>query len=220
MNKNIIRKFEKIFWIFMIGSIIGYITEMIVALVQKGHFESRQGLLYGPFAPVYGIGMLVYYIFFEITNIKDKKWIFLSSMLLGGIAEYICSLVQEKVFGTISWDYSTLPLNINGRTSLLHCTYWGIAGVLYVLYIKPLTYKIEGILKKKSIQIATFCFIILIALNIMISTMASIRQKERRQLIEPRNKIERVLDKYYPDEYMDRIFANKINKITERKKDA
>lgn len=213
MNKNKVKEFEKMFWIFMIGSVIGYATEMIVAFVQKGHFESRQGLLYGPFAPVYGIGMLIYYIFFEITKIENKKKVFLSSMLLGGVVEYICSFVQEKVFGTISWDYSTLPLNINGRTSLLHCTYWGIAGILYVMYIKPLTYKIDKFLSKKAIQIVTLCSIILIMLNMIISTMASIRQKERIQSIAPRNKIEVLLDRYYPDEYMNRIFANKINRI-------
>ena len=56
-------------------------------------------------------------------------------MLLGGITEYLCSYIQEKAFGTISWDYSYLLFNINGRTSLLHCTYWGIAGILYITYI-------------------------------------------------------------------------------------
>ena len=52
-KENRVNEFSKIFIIFMIGSIIGYIVEMIVALVQNGHFESRQGLIYGPFKPVY-----------------------------------------------------------------------------------------------------------------------------------------------------------------------
>ncbi len=218
MKKDITKEFEKIFWIFMIGSVIGYVTETMVAFVQKGHFESRQGLLYGPFAPVYGIGILVYYIFFEITKIENKKVIFLSSMILGGVVEYICSFMQEKIFGTISWDYSNLLFNINGRTSLLHCTYWGIAGILYITYIKPLIYPIDKILKKKSIRIVTICFIILIILNMLVTAMTSIRQKERIQYIAPRNSIEKLLDKYYPDEYMNRIFANKINKLNEKKK--
>lgn len=53
--------------------------------------------------------------------------IFLVTAILGGVTEYIGSYAQEKLFGTISWDYSHLPFNLNGRTSLLHCTYWGIA---------------------------------------------------------------------------------------------
>ena len=64
-NVNKFDKFIKVFIIFMIGSVIGYVVEMIVALVQNGYIESRQGLLYGPFTPVYGIGIIVYYIFFS-----------------------------------------------------------------------------------------------------------------------------------------------------------
>lgn len=82
----------------MIGSILGYVVEMIVALVQNGHFVSRQGLLYGPFTPVYGIGILVYYIFFRIVKNRDKKIVFISSMILGGITEYLCSYIQERKF--------------------------------------------------------------------------------------------------------------------------
>ena len=58
-KENKVNEFSKIFIIFMIGSIIGYIVEMIVAFVQNGHFESRQGLIYGPFTPAYGIGIII-----------------------------------------------------------------------------------------------------------------------------------------------------------------
>ena len=51
-NKEILKELIVIFWIFIIGSILGYIFEMIVVLFQKGFFESRQGLIYGPFTPV------------------------------------------------------------------------------------------------------------------------------------------------------------------------
>ena len=33
--------------------------------------------------------------------------------------------------------------NINGRTSLLHCAYWGTAGVLYITYIEPVIEKLK-----------------------------------------------------------------------------
>ena len=63
-----INKVIKLFWIFIIGSIIGYGIEMIVGLVQNGHFVSRQGLVFGPFAQVYGLGILTYY--FVVPKIK------------------------------------------------------------------------------------------------------------------------------------------------------
>ena len=193
----------------MIGCILGYVVEMIVALVQNGHFVSRQGLLYGPFTPVYGIGILVYYIFFRIVKNRDKKIVFISSMILGGITEYLCSFIQEKAFGTISWDYSYLPFNIYGRTSLLHCIYWGIGGVLYITYIEPLLNKLIDKTNMKAFDLITIILSIFIVFDISISWMAADRQTERKNNIEPENHLDLFLDENYPDEYMNRIFNNK-----------
>ena len=113
-KNRIFQKIVKIFWIFIIGSILGYVIEMIVGLVQNGHFVSRQGLLIGPFIQVYGIGLVVYYLI--ISRLKNKRSIriFIISMILGGTIEYLFSFFQEKLFGTISWDYCNLPFNFVG----------------------------------------------------------------------------------------------------------
>ena len=209
MNKS--SKFNeifKVFIIFMIGCILGYVVEMIVALVQNGHFVSRQGLLYGPFTPVYGIGILVYYIFFRIVKNRDKKIVFISSMILGGITEYLCSYIQEKAFGTVSWDYSNWLFNIDGRTTLIHCTYWGFAGLLYVSYIEPLIPKIEEAVRNHKIKIMATSVAIFMVFNVAISSMAAIRQKERQENIAANSKIDVFLDNAYPDEYMDEVFEN------------
>lgn len=205
-------EFNKIFIIFMIGSIIGYVVEMIVALVQNGHLESRQGVLYGPLTPIYGVGIIAFYICFQNIKTRDKKKIFLVSMLVGGIIEYLCSFLQEKIFGTVSWDYSNWIFNINGRTTLIHCIYWGLAGLLYVGIIEPLIPKIENIVQKNSVKVITGAVLVLMIFNITISSMAAIRQKERKNNIKATSSIDIFLDKNYPDEYMDKIFANKIEK--------
>ena len=198
----------KVFIIFMIGSILGYVVEMIVAFVQNGHFVSRQGLLYGPFTPVYGIGILVYYIFFKIVKNRNKKIVFVSSMILGGITEYLCSYIQEKAFGTVSLDYSNWLFNINGRTTLIHCTYWGFAGLLYVSYIEPLIPKIEEAVRNHKVKIMATSVAIFMVFNVAISSMAAIRQKERQENIAANSKIDVFLDNTYPDEYMDEVFEN------------
>ena len=188
-KKNVVKELATIFFIFMIGSIIGYIVEMIVCLVQKGYFESRQGLLYGPFTPVYGIGIIVYYIAFKFIKTRDKKKVFLITMLIGGLIEYLLSFLQEKIFGTVSWDYSNWILNINGRTTLIP--------------------RFEELLEKNSVKIITCCIAFLMFFNISLSTMAGIRQKERANGIPADTRFETFLDKRYPDEYMDKVFANK-----------
>lgn len=213
MKKDtILKEFIKIFWIFMIGSFIGHLFEIIVVIVQKGHFECRQGVLYGPLIPVYGAGAVIYYLFYRKIEKGSKIKIFFMSMLLGGITEYLFSYLQEKIFGTISWDYSNLLFNINGRTSLLHCTYWGIAGILYITYIDPVINKIELISNLQILKRATYILTFFMIINITISCMASIRQRERYNQISADSQIDMFLDRYYPDSYMNSIFTNKMEK--------
>ncbi len=212
-NKKVLQELIIIFWIFMIGSIIGYLVEMAVALVQKGCFESRQGLLYGPFTPVYGAGAVLYYLALKNAKTKDVLKIFALTALLGGVTEYFCSFAQEKIFGTISWDYSNLLFNINGRTSLLHCFYWGMGGVLYLKFLSPLLDKISERLVHRRIRFITVILSIFIFLDISLSFMAASRQTERRRNVEPHGSVDLFFDEYYPDEVMDRVYANKKEKF-------
>ena len=198
-KKEVLNKLVKVFWVFIIGSLIGYVLEMIVGLVQNGHFVSRQGLLIGPFIQVYGLGLVTYYL--VISKIKDKNnvKIFILSMILGGVIEYLFSFFQEKLFGTISWDYSNLPFNINGRTSLLHCLYWGTGGVLFVKFILPYIDGLDNLYKYKAYKIITSFLIVFICFDIIISGLAGIRCLERRRNMEAKNDIDVFFDVYYPD---------------------
>lgn len=72
-KKRVIHEIIILFWLFVIGSVVGYIYEMIVVLFKKGYFESRQGLIYGPFTPVYGIGAIVYYLTLNLIEKRSKK---------------------------------------------------------------------------------------------------------------------------------------------------
>lgn len=207
-KESIIQKLTKIFWIFLIGSIIGYGLEMIVGLVQNGHFVSRQGLLFGPFIQVYGVGLVAYYL--VISNIKRKSYvkIFFITMLLGGIVEYLFSYFQETWFGTISWDYSNLLFNIHGRTSLLHCLYWGIGGVLFVRFILPLIRNLNEWCKNTNFRFITAFLVLFITFDIVMSGMAGSRQLERKNNIAANGYIDNFFDEYYPDEKLEQIYSN------------
>ena len=133
MKKNRIVKtinfIMKIFWIFLIGSVFGFIAEMLYATVYTRTLVIRQGLIYGPFVQVYGMGAVAYY--FLITKYKNPKDAFFAGAIMGGVLEYLCSFFQEIFFGTISWDYSNFFFNLNGRICLLYCVYWGIIAVAF-----------------------------------------------------------------------------------------
>ena len=73
-KEKIMNYFVKLFWIFMIGSFLGFVAETIVVLIKEGHYECRQGLIYGPFVQIYGIGAVVYYLF--VPKIQKSKNVF------------------------------------------------------------------------------------------------------------------------------------------------
>ena len=210
-KNNFLKQAIKITWIFVIGSVLGYIVEMIVGLVQNGHFVNRQGLVIGPFIQVYGIGLVIYYLL--IPHAKTNTSVFFISMILGGIVEYLCSYFQERFFGTISWDYSNLFMNINGRTSIMYCVLWGILGIVFIKIVYPYLEKVFDRIKINLITKAVTTFAVLFMIfNISISSMAAKRQYERRKKIAAENQIDVFLDKYYPDEFMNKVFSNKIEK--------
>lgn len=205
--KNMLRFSMKIFWIFVIGSVFGFFAEMLYALVYTRTLEIRQGLIYGPFIQIYGIGAIAYHLL--VSKIKKPKKLFFSGMLMGGILEYLCSFFQEIFWGTISWDYSHLFMNLNGRVCLLYCFYWGIIAVAYLKIFYPGMQKIDLLLEKRNFRIVTIFFVIFMTFDITISCMAADRQQKRRNHIPPANEIEVFLDEHYPDELMDRIYNNK-----------
>ncbi|MCI8519196.1 MAG: hypothetical protein HFJ51_03770 [Clostridia bacterium] len=45
--------------------------------------------------------------------------------------------------------------------------------------------------------------------NIVISCIAAERQEQRRKNVEAKSSLDTFLDTYYPDEYMDKVYANK-----------
>lgn len=204
LNKEVVT----IFWVFVIGCIFGSIAETILGIIVKREFYIRTGLVYGAFIPVYGVGAVMYY--FLVSNIKDVFKVFLASMILGGSVEYVCSYVQEIFFGTISWDYSNMAFNLNGRTSLLYCIFWGLAGVFYITIAYPNIMKLVSGYNRFEFKLITILVLIFMMFNIGISCAAGYRQNERVQEIPAKNKLDEILDKYFPDSKMDKIYANKI----------
>lgn len=198
--------FNKIFWLFMIGSLLGCLLEMVNHFVHYGDIVSRQGLIYGPLNPVYGFGIILFVLC--LSKVKNPALIFISGMILGGVFEYGCSLFQEKVFGTVSWDYSHQMFNIGGRTSLKYMLLWGAMALLVVKVIYPFLSKLIEKVPINFGNILTICLIIFMIFDVFISIIACLRQTERSQGLTASNQVEVFLDEHYPDERLNNIFEN------------
>ncbi len=200
--------FKKIFWLFMIGCVFGCVFEMVNHFIHYGGWVSRRGLIYGPLNPVYGLGLVFFVIF--LSKIKNPGLIFLGGMLLGGGCEYLCSLIQEKVFGTISWDYSHQLFNIGGRTSLKYMLIWGILALLVMKVVYPALSNLIEKMPVKTGNILTVILIVFMIADIIISVVACLRQSERAEGKEPNNQVEVFLDKHFPDNKLNKIFENHV----------
>ena len=162
----------------------------------------------GHLSVAYGMGAVLLTLIL-VRFQQAKLWkIFLIAFVSGTVTEYICSLGQEICCGTVAWDYSHLPLNINGRVCLLYSLFWGVLGVVWVKAVIPLMRKIFDRVHLPFEKVIIWAFIAFFVFDCALSASAALRMNERAQGIAASNKVEQFLDTYYPDDKMNQIYAN------------
>lgn len=200
--------FYKLFWLFLIGAFVGDLIETVFVWGTSGVLMSRSSLLYGPFSVVWGLGAAILTVALRGLMDKSDRYIFVGGALMGGVYEYMCSVVTEKLFGKVFWDYSKIPFNLNGRINLLYCVFWGIAAVVWVKEVYP---RISALIEKipmKVGKILTWVLVVLLAVDVALSCMALGRMDQREKGIPATNAVQQFLDEQYPDEYLTQRYQN------------
>lgn len=217
---------------FIIYSVIGYVIETLFGIVTKGLWESRQSFLYGPFCGVYGLGAVMMIIFLQYFK-KNNNTLFWGGFLIGSVLEYIVSLVGEVVFHAIWWDYSNMPLNVNGRICVYFSLFWGFLAIYMISYLNPKIDKLIDYAKTKftmkTLRIVTMLVITFLAfdfiitgwsINLFIIRMVAendvnISQKDEtikayNYLYQSEDKewLTNIIYEYFGDEKMIRTFPN------------
>lgn len=201
--------FDKLFWIFMIGNVVGFVLETLYALLAPPHrFELRVSVVFGPFILVYGFGAVVItLLLYRMYNQKDAL-IFIASMVIGGAFEYLCSFFQQAVFGTVSWEYSDSVLNIGGRTNLMYSFFWGVLGLLWLKDVYPaLSGWIQKIPKKVGRPL-TAAVAVFMAVDMALSAGAVYRQSERVNGIPAQNVVQTFFDRFFPDDFLEVVYPH------------
>lgn len=201
------KKFLKLFIIFYIGSFLGFIVEEIWCFIKNGTLKLRQALIYEPLIPIYGLATAIIIAYQEANNLNSFE-VFISGLIIASIIEYLSSYLQEKMFNTISWDYSDFPLNLNGRINLLYSIGFGALSVLVVKIYKIFTPQIDLFINSNYLLLLTIVVLVIFIIDAIISILACNRQKNRRENITAKTKLDKLLDTYYPDEKLNRIYNN------------
>lgn len=200
----------KLFWVFFIGCFLGVVVERTWCYVRYGLYEPRVGLIYGPFNLVYGVGAWALTMALYPFRNRSKVFSFVGGALIGSAVEYACSLFQETVFGSVSWDYSDQPFNLNGRICLLYAIYWGILGVVWIKDLYPRMAKLILKIPNRVGKPLTFLLAGFMIVNSVMTGLTTLRWMQRRQGEPPRNAMEAYFDRHYPDEKMESILSNLV----------
>lgn len=195
--------FTKIFIFFVIGCLFGTYYEEILWFIGNGEWVNRQGLIYGPFSPIYGVAVSVYIILLGKHN-EDRGIIktYIYSVLIGGIAEFGISFIAESVFGVKFWDYTGYFLNIAGRTTIPFMLAWGLLGTILMKVIYPYISKWIEKIPYKIAQPIYIILLIFLSVDIFITYSAFGRMAFRNQEKEPFTIVGQVYDAIYDDTFM------------------
>jgi len=126
---------NELIWLFIIYAFLGWCLEVVYATVHTGKFINR-GFLNGPYCPIYGFGMIIVLLILEPFKINIPI-LFVGSVLLTSLLEFITGYVLERIFNQKWWDYTDEPYNLNGYICLGQSLVWGVACVFVIYVVQP-----------------------------------------------------------------------------------
>jgi uncharacterized membrane protein len=125
-----------LFMTFLFYSFAGWVWETIYCSI-KARRPVYRGFLLGPYTPVYGFAVTTVLLLLS-RETGTIFTLFINSMVIATVFEFLASYLLEKLFHLRLWDYSTLPLNIEGRVAVPVSLFWGFGCVVLVKVVEPL----------------------------------------------------------------------------------
>lgn len=178
--KNTFIKITDILFYFICFSMVGWIYEVALYLIDDHIFVNR-GVLFGPWLPVYGCGgLIIYFLFNKLKKKPVKIWdinirpvlIYIYIVLISTIVELSATYIMDlmKSDWRKLWDYSNMFMNFQGRIALKTSLKFGIVGIIGVYLVIPLIEKFLGV-KKLPTKIITYIVIGLFLIDVIIHVL-------------------------------------------------
>ena len=223
-------EFLKLFLLFLIYSIIGWLMESALVSFQSSKLINR-GFLIGPYCPIYGFGGLIITLY--LTQYKDNLFtVFFLAIIVCSILEYFTSYLMEKIFKARWWDYSEEKFNLNGRICGKNALAFGFVSIILLYIINPFIEKQVSYIPNNILMIIAIISLIIFTTDTVFScnviaklrnTAASISATTKdvtvdiSKLVKDRvnyrfNILQRRLLRAFPDASFSTII-NKYNKL-------
>lgn len=194
--------------IFLVASVLGLILETVYMYAFYGVVESRVGLVWGPFSPLYGFGaVLLTAVLWPLRN--QPIWIiFVISAGIGGILEQIAGWGMETVMHAWSWSYLHFPDHITQWVAWRFLIMWGVLGLAWCKLIMPeMLFRIGEPTTRRQAVVAGL-LAAFIALDVSITVMCFYRAGKRQEGIPPQNVFEEYIDRHFGDDFISDTFEN------------
>ena len=196
--------------LFIVGCMAGLLIEEIWMLITAGLTESRVGLIWGPFSPLYGTGaVFLTVICYQLhKHHANNLVIFLVSVVVGGTLEQLTGWGMQEIFHSESWTYAHLPDAITQWVAWRFLGFWGILGLIWCRVIMPRAlYKIGEPTSKRQAIFVTLLTVYLVA-DISMTVACLGRKAQRDAGIPPSNAFEMWVDTHYDDSFVSARFQN------------
>ncbi|MCI8421993.1 MAG: hypothetical protein HFF50_00455 [Lawsonibacter sp.] len=122
-------------WIFFVYSFFGWCVEVGYAALVTGGFVNR-GFLNGPVCPIYGFGVVIA-LGCLLPLQSNLVALYLGSVFLTSLLEWLTGFALEKLFHQRWWDYSDRPFNLGGYICLRFSAAWGLACLFVIKVLHP-----------------------------------------------------------------------------------
>jgi len=125
------------FLTFICISFLGWCVEEVFALTIAKEKVNR-GFLIGPICPIYGFASIIMILL--LNSFKDNiLLLFILSIIICAVFEYITAYVLEKFLNIKLWEYKNedFKYNLHGRVALETLIPFGILGIVIIRYVNP-----------------------------------------------------------------------------------
>ena len=134
--------------LFVIGSLLGWLIELLFRRFVSQKKWMNPGFLTGPYLPIYGFGVVALYGISNIPlGIEIQALDIIVRILIIGLGmtliEFIAGLIFIKGCGVKLWDYSKRKGNIMGIICPTFSLIWIAVGSLYYFLLNPIL--VQGI---------------------------------------------------------------------------
>ena len=168
---------EKLFLYFLMAAIIGWCYEVFLeVVVYRWGFQNR-GVLFGPYCPVYGVGMLAFLLCFGKFAKMQLSWrvrwtrpilIFLGCGAVATLIELAVSYLLEWTTG--SWHGKPMQtMQSIFRQELLFPRLFVLASAAFCFCIcfRPLFAKITGLMSEKVLHVVSITAAVIMGLDLI-----------------------------------------------------